>query len=265
MPRLSIIPLRSIETDALLSVKSSRSRAEYCWTLTPFTPTAVIARDATVRRVTFVDADLLFFSPPRPLFQELENSGKHVLLTEHAFDPRYDQTSAHGRFCVQFMPFANTPEGRALLEWWQTRCLEWCHQCPEDGRFGDQKYLDSWPALFPETTHVLTRPELTLAPWNVEMFVRRYGEALQPVFYHFQGFRLVEPGLVRLATGYPLHRRIRRFYSAYLEELRGVARLLAARGYTMPVMPDAPRSFGWVRRLKRRLSGQDTYEAFVVE
>ena len=57
-PRLRTIPLTDVETPNLLAVKPERSRKEYAWTLTPFTPRAVFERDASVKRVTYVDADL---------------------------------------------------------------------------------------------------------------------------------------------------------------------------------------------------------------
>ena len=38
LPNVSLIPLKQVETIALLNVKKERTIAEYCWTLTPFAP-----------------------------------------------------------------------------------------------------------------------------------------------------------------------------------------------------------------------------------
>src|SRR5690554_6344731 len=61
LPCVSLIPLAEVETDALLARKAGRTRGEYCWTLTPFTPQLVFERDQRVDRVTYLDADLFFF------------------------------------------------------------------------------------------------------------------------------------------------------------------------------------------------------------
>ncbi len=75
LPDLAVIPLPSIETPELLAVKSGRSRAEYCWTLTPFTAKAVFDRDPTALRATYVDADVFFLADPRVLLDELDLVG----------------------------------------------------------------------------------------------------------------------------------------------------------------------------------------------
>src|SRR5580700_1649533 len=67
LPDLTVIPLRTLETPELLAVKPGRTRAEYCWTLTPFTAQAVFDRDPTARRATYVDADVFFSADPRIL------------------------------------------------------------------------------------------------------------------------------------------------------------------------------------------------------
>ncbi len=77
------------------------------------------------------------------------------------------------------------------MRWWQERCLEWCFARYEDGKFGDQVYLDQWPTLFGDRVHVVRQVEKTLAPWNVRHFAKKTRSRLEPVFYHFHALRLL--------------------------------------------------------------------------
>ena len=166
LPHVRLLRLAEVETAELLRVKRERSRAEYCWTITPFTPRFVFGADPAVRRVTYVDADLWFRDAPAPIFREFERSGKQVLITDHAYAPEHDQTATHGRYCVQFITFTREG-GEPVRQWWQERCVEWCFARSENGKFGDQKYLDDWPERFGDQVHVLRHAEWTRAPWNV--------------------------------------------------------------------------------------------------
>lgn len=228
-----LITLRAIETPELLAVKPTRNRGEYCWTLTPFVFDAVFARDASAERVTYLDADLFFFADPSRLLAELDQAGKDVLITEHAFAPEYDQTEKVGRFCVQFLTVCNTTGGREVTSWWQQRCLEWCFHRHEDGKYGDQKYLDHWPRLFPRQVHILTQVGETLGPWNV----RALGNAHVPVFYHYHGLRITEPNRVQLYNGYRIGVHGERLYGDYLEALTRAAARLRAHAIPLPTLP----------------------------
>jgi hypothetical protein len=232
LEHVRLVPLRELETPALLAVKPARSRGEYCWTLTPFVFDAVFAREPAAARATYLDADLFFFGDPSQLLAELDQSGKDVLITEHAYAPEYDQASKVGRFCVQFLTVRNTPAAREVTSWWQQRCLEWCFHRHEDGKYGDQKYLDQWPTLFARQVHVLGQVRETLGPWNVRMLL---GER-EPVFYHFHGLRITEPTRVQLYNGYRIGAG-ERLYRVYLTALQQAAATLRASSIAMPTLP----------------------------
>lgn len=234
LPRVNVLPLAEIENQALATVKPSRSTAEYCWTLTPFTHDAVFER-SDAQRVTYIDADMWFVSSPRAVYFELETARAASLITEHAYAPEYEQGDIYGRFCVQFMPFMRGSSDRIRSQW-QTQCLEWCSATPEHGRFGDQKYLDSWPTDFPTDVHVLEDKSLLQAPWNAIMFSPE-----DAVAYHFHRLRIVDvdhvyPGLYRLPTGH-----IATIYRPYLADLRRACNALLAAGLPIPIQLELPR------------------------
>jgi hypothetical protein len=73
----------------------------------------------------------------------------------------------------------------SVRSWWARRCLEWCFARSEDGKFGDQKYLDDWPDRFPDQVHILRQENAILAPWNARRFP--YSKAIA---WHFHGLRI---------------------------------------------------------------------------
>lgn len=252
LPNVRLIALDTVETAELLRVKPGRSRGEYCWTLTPFTPRFVFDADAAVERVTYIDADVWLRRSPAAIFKELEVSGKSVLITDHAYAPEYDQSAVRGQYCVQFMTFSR--QGEPVRKWWADRCIEWCFARIEGGKFGDQKYLDDWPERFPDHVHVLANKELALAPWNACRFP--YGNG---VLWHFHGLRLLgsRNGRLQLELGtYPLPACTRQYvYAAYAEDLRAAVASLQRNGF--PVRPQKTISIPermkiWLKDIYRR-------------
>lgn len=229
LPNVRLLRVSELETEELKRVKPGRSKGEYCWTLTPFTPRFVFEADASVSRVTYIDADIWFRKSPAAFFAELERSGKQVLITDHAYAPEHDQSATSGQYCVQFMTF--TRDGsEGVRKWWEERCIEWCFNRTEDGKFGDQKYLDDWPERFPDQVHVLQDCELALAPWNAERFP--YGRA---VMWHFHGLRLIVEGQqYRVSVGpYHLPQVVWDYiYKSYLADLRHAIDLMRGCGET---------------------------------
>jgi hypothetical protein len=252
---VTVLRLTEIETERLLSVKNKRSIGEYCWTLTPFLPSHVFVRAPRLDRVTYIDADLYFFDKPNLLLEEFSQSGKHVLLTEHAFGPEYADKIRYGRFCVQFMTFRNTEESRRMLQWWQDRCIEWCFSKEEEGKFGDQKYLDVWPTLFQKEVHILTQTERTLAPWNVAHFERTTGR-VHPVFYHFHSLKIVAPNRVVLYFMYAIGRRNQWIYDRYLGALRIAVNSLRLKKIPIVARPLSVERIGWLSLLIKWLAGE---------
>ena len=259
LEHVSAIPLRNIETDELLAVKPNRTVGEYCWTLTPFAPQSVFDLASDAERVTYVDSDLFFFSSPETIFSEFESSRKHVLITEHAYAPKLDRTVQSGRFCVQFMTFRRTNESYRVMKWWQDRCIEWCFDRNEDGKFGDQKYLDQWPTLFPNEVHILHQVDKTLAPWNVDHFLSKKPIDHMPVFYHFQSFRVVSNNWARLYTGVAISENAYRFYEAYLIFIGEKIKFLEKNGIALLVMPEPKRRFNALRKLYMHLFNRARY------
>lgn len=190
--RARLIPPEDFEDPELLRVKPTRTVAEYCWTCTPSVPLYVLDHNPEITLLTYLDADLFFFSSPEPIFKEFGDSS--ILLIEHRFAPRYSEYEVNGRFNVGWLSFRRDENGMAALRWWREKCNEWCFYRLEGDRMGDQKYLDTWPTLF-KGVHVLNYVGANVAPYNFSRYtiVRRndvlHIDDVPLIFYHFHGFR----------------------------------------------------------------------------
>jgi hypothetical protein len=249
LPNVQLLQLSLVETKELERVKLERTVGEYCWTVTPFAPKFVFDSDISVKRVTYLDADLWFRKSPAPIFHEFDNSGKDVLITDHAYSPEYDLSEKSGQYCVQFTTFTREG-GEPVRKWWEERCIEWCFARYENGKFGDQKYLDDWPERFQKQVHVLSNQGWTLAPWNANRFPYSNG-----IFWHFHGLRLTEKhskAMVQLTTEYSIPSITKKqIYEPYLDDLSAVIQVMKIHGI-QPKLQQKFRKFG---RLKGILKG----------
>jgi hypothetical protein len=235
LPHVSTVSLGELEAfdPELHGVKADRSQVEYMWTATPGLPLHELAKRPELDEVTYLDADLMFFSDPEPIFEEMDDAS--VLITPHRFSPELAHHAINGIYNVQFLTFRRDERGLRALNWWHERCIEWCYYRFEDGKLGDQKYLDDWPERF-EGVHVTRHKGCGLAPWNITQFAVRerpngiYVDEDPLVFFHFHRVRLLaDGGAVWRPPGYYISPHNRRLvYDPYVEELwRAVAEVQA--------------------------------------
>lgn len=261
-PRLVPVSLAEFESEELLAVKPSRTKGEYCWTCTSHVVHHALEKFA-LGNVTYLDADIFFFSNPGILLDEMNAAGGSILITGHNYTPRYDQSAECGIYCVQFISFNADENGMTALRWWCDRCIEWCFNRKEDGRFGDQKYLDDWPKRF-AGVHVLRHSGGGVAPWNVQQYSVGRGEScptvdgVPVVFYHFHNLAWHEDDTFMLD-----HYRISRdvqdiIYRPYVDALRrsldGVRS--GSPGFSRGMAPVPERKTSFWKTIENSLKGK---------
>ena len=229
LSHLTVITLREFEDEELLRIKPTRTAGEYCWTCSGSTILYCLEH-YDIDSCTYIDSDLYFYSDPSVLIDEMGDDD--VLITGHRYTPRYDQTAKSGKYCVQFMTFKKTENGLKVLRWWRNACLDWCYNRFEDGKFGDQKYLDDWTTRF-NGIHELQHLGGGVAPWNMQQYTFRKdgkklvgteiatGKEFPVVFFHFHALNCYKKWIIRefQMTGceYDLTRNVRELlYDGYI-------------------------------------------------
>jgi hypothetical protein len=227
LDNVTLISLWEFESPELLKVKPTRSIAEYCWTCTSSTILYVLEK-YNVESCTYLDSDMFFYSSPKPIFDELGNDS--ILITEHRYSPQYNKEIKAGKYCVQFVTFKNDEYGIKALKWWKERCIEWCYAKYEDGKFGDQLYLNDWTERF-ERVHVLQHLGGGLAAWNVQQYdfeienrkvigvEKSSGGKFDAIFYHFHYLRFFNNDEIELGRRTLSENILNTFYRPYISYL----------------------------------------------
>jgi hypothetical protein len=205
LPGIHAIALHDFEKgdNDLLAAKQNRTLIEYYFTCSPSLPLFILNNNPQVDLITYLDADLFFFAEPKPIYDELAD--RSIGIIGHRFPRFLSDNEVYGIYNVGWVSFRRDAQGLACLSWWRERCLEWCYDRCEDGRFADQKYLDVWPIRFQKVA-VLQHKGANLAPWNLANYTistdgdRVLVDEQSLIFFHFHGLKQIarwayDPGL----------------------------------------------------------------------
>jgi glycosyltransferase involved in cell wall biosynthesis len=246
-PGVRLIPLEDLErtNPDVAATKTSRSTLEYYFTLSGCIVTEVMRTSQDDDFVTYVDSDLMFYSSILPLYEEM--AGASVGLIGHRYHWWKRNNLKFGYFNVCWTCFRCDDTGRSAAKWWRDRCIEWCHDYVDGDRFADQKYLDHMYNKFPNVVEI-KHAGANVAPWNVgrhKISVSSDGafhvDGKWPlIFFHFQGFREVEPSLFlinHIAYQAPLSRVVRdELYAPYAGILREISEAVGGISNATPLL-----------------------------
>jgi len=160
----------------------------------------------SVKKLLYLDPDILIFRPLEPLRERLESA--NLLLTPHLLSPlpkdgrgqtEHDILQA-GTYNLGFLGIRNSLESRRLLRWWSEKLYHHCIVSFQDNLFVDQRWMDMVPGLF-SGVEILRDYGFNVAYWNLHersisagREVTVNGEPLY--FFHFSGFDPNKPWVV---------------------------------------------------------------------
>lgn len=223
---VTVVPLKDFEDKELLAVKPSRNPVEYIWTCTPSLPLYVFKNNPNAKYTVYLDADLYFYSDALSGVNEIDNSS--IVAVPHRFPKGLEHLAKDsGFFNVAFNVFKNDEIGIKCLKRWRNQCLDWCYWKHEDGKLGDQMYLDEWPKLYGKKLVVSKNIGVDTAPWNISQYkVSKKGEYVyidntKLSCYHFHQFQILGPSNFSRVLGYTLSKEtVKHIYEPYEGELR---------------------------------------------
>jgi hypothetical protein len=244
MPRMRVMRISELEAadPEFRAVKSERRLREYAMTSKACALSYLLAKHS-LPSICWIDADIYLFSSLEPVYRSFEDCS--AMVSPHRFvgnDPT--QEALTGTYNAGFVFFRNDEDGRAALSWWRARGIEWCDSYFDNGRFGEQMYLNHLPRLF-KRVRVLEHPGTNVAYWNIgrhriwtaggTVFVRdtRTGAEGELVFYHYSGLDLFRVGSEVRFIYKRRHidpRLYRLVYKPYLREIAARSRIVIKKG-----------------------------------
>lgn len=206
LPHTILVPLHHVESRLNLQpVRTTRSWLEYCWTMaSQFMWYIFIAQDLeAVPMLTYLDADLYFYSSPEPIYNEMGDAS--IAITPHRFSVGNSRLLVNGVYNVSWLTIRNDDPGLYCLIEWKKNCREWCYHRNEGIKFADQGYLNAWPYDYGSACHVIQHIGAGTAPWNVYRYEACQAQDRDGVFLWVDPRLLPsEEGLQQYPINYPL-------------------------------------------------------------
>lgn len=168
-----IIPIKLSDYEAyfpkLLDVKKDRTKLEYYFTSTPFLLRYILEKNPNISFLVYLDADLCFYSSLDSIYNELGD--KDIYIIPHRFPKEhvYSGERDAGKFNVGLIVFKNTDNTIKCINRWSEQCFKWCYNRIEDGKLGDQKYLEEWPDLYKNVV-ISSNIGVGLGGWNAARY-----------------------------------------------------------------------------------------------
>lgn len=253
LPQTTVVCISDLNDPELASVRAGRTIAEFSWTAKPSILQYIMRRIQPDEGVTYLDADLFLCSDPIPLYTSLQDVS--IAITPHRFSPPDpEKERLVGKYNAGWIYMKNDATAEACLNRWHGQCIAWCYYRYEDGKLGDQMYLDEWVGRYPNVRDIADIG-VNAGPWNMRgKAVLRHNRLTlddQPlVWYHFHAIKMYLDRRGKLRP-YPVSIVDPYLYALYFEDLNEATRRLRRVDPSYTVVAD-PHP-GFARILKQHL------------
>ena len=165
----------------------------YIWGLSAYFSNYIMS-NCNVENLMYVDSDIYFYNNIKYVLDEINN--KSIGIIRHRISPHFQKIYGDvGEYNVGIVFFKNSDSGKECLKKWRSWVYNQNNEYyKEYGTIGDQKYLELFPILFPEQTHIIDNIGHG-APWNLfyydfenENFIIWEGKRQIFVFNHYSRF-----------------------------------------------------------------------------
>lgn len=218
--------------EGLRSVMGTRGDQEYAWTLKAPMMLHIFKNYPNVESLVYIDGDVEFYSSPEPIFEELQKYS--LLLTRERFYIQDNEAwyENYGKYNGGFLAFNRNQSSMQILEWLRDKCLGWCFNRVEDGKYGDQKFIDEIETHF-QGVGISKNMGINTTAWYSHASVmeardgRFYVNEVPITFYHYSGMIQYAENEFDLCVYVSLPKKlVSLIYIPYLRRLKAISRFV---------------------------------------
>ena len=138
-----LLKLEQLGDHELLDLKNKRKASEFAWTCKPPLVIHIFNKYRDVEFLTYFDSDIYLYSSPSAIYEEIKD--KSIIITPHRFpENKKHLEKKSGIYNAGNIIFRNDDNAIECLKEWRGQCLDWCYDYLDNGRLGDQMYLNNW-------------------------------------------------------------------------------------------------------------------------
>jgi hypothetical protein len=229
LDRAILITMKHIEAQdpELAAIKAVRNDKEYIWSSKGSVLLYLFRNYPKLNHIVWLDGDIEFYANPEPIFTELGKCS--ILLTKERFVEAYSElNNIYGIFNTGLMGFKKNSHTINCLKWFRKKCIEWCYDKVEPGKWSDQMYVNNWPVMFYDV-RVMKHIGINVTAWNIqgarvskqedEIYIN--GEKL--IFYHYSGLKFINYNEFDLCSYIDLPKDVKELiYMPYIEKYQNM-------------------------------------------
>ena len=218
---------KEMDDKDLLGTESTRTRAEFAFTAkSNWLEYLVQTKKVRLGEILiWADADIMFYSSPQSAIDRIL-SEYSIAISPHYFTEKNKHRAERvGLYNAGFILFKIDSNSIKCLGEWSQQCIDWCYYRYEDGKLGDQMYLDDWHNKYDQVYDIPDKG-VNLGPWNIRNYSikeKQYGsfsiDKDPLICYHFHGLKIYlnRKGKIK---AYPIGILNRKIYCQYLGALQ---------------------------------------------
>ncbi len=218
---------KEMDNKDLLGTESTRTRAEFAFTAkSNWLEYLVRTKKISLGEILiWADADIMFYSSPQFVINRIL-SNYSIAISPHYFpDKNKHRAKKVGYYNAGFILFKIDQNSIKCLTEWSKQCIDWCYNRLENGKLGDQMYLNSWHKKY-DRVYDIPDKGINIGSWNIRNYSikeKQDGSFLidkDPlVCYHFHGLKIYLDRKGRMRA-YPIGILNKEIYSQYLEAMQ---------------------------------------------